>query len=63
MEAIDDLQQFAKTQVKLNRSNKGHYLLALERIKSPEKAQPSQHIDIPPGSPIGNASTGCENEW
>ncbi|HET7897231.1 MAG TPA: hypothetical protein VFL47_06170, partial [Flavisolibacter sp.] len=63
MKAIDDLQQFAQQQVRLNRTNKGHYLLALERIKFLEKSKPSQHIDIPPGSPIGNASSGCENEW
>lgn len=37
--------------------DKGHYQLALERMKSPEKAKPTLHKEIPPGAPIG-----CEME-
>jgi hypothetical protein len=32
---------------------RGHYLLALERMKAPEKAKPTQHKEMPPGAPIG----------
>lgn len=31
----------------------GHLILALERMKSPESAKPTQHTVIPPGAPIG----------
>lgn len=31
----------------------GHLLLALERIKTPEKAKPTIHLPAPPGAPIG----------
>jgi hypothetical protein len=31
----------------------GHLLLALERMKAPEKAKPTLHTEIPPGAPIG----------
>ncbi|HEU4472362.1 MAG TPA: zinc-dependent metalloprotease [Flavisolibacter sp.] len=31
----------------------GHLLLALERMKTPEKARPTLHAEIPPGAPIG----------
>lgn len=30
-----------------------HLLLATERMKSPEKAKPTQHLTAPPGAPIG----------
>ena len=31
----------------------GHYALALERMKAPDKAKPTQHLPAPPGAPIG----------
>jgi hypothetical protein len=31
----------------------GHYALALERMKAPDKARPTIHSAIPPGAPIG----------
>ena len=31
----------------------GHLLLALDRMTSPDKAKPTIHVVIPPGSPIG----------
>jgi hypothetical protein len=36
----------------------GHYALAMDRMKAPEKAKPAQHLPAPPGAPIGCA----ENE-
>jgi hypothetical protein len=30
-----------------------HLLLAIDRMKSPEKAKPTQHLAAPPGAPIG----------
>ncbi len=32
---------------------KAHYQYALERMKAPDKAKPTQHAVIPPGAPIG----------
>ena len=37
---------------------KGHLLLALERMKEPEKAKPTIHKEIPPGAPIGCEDIG-----
>lgn len=34
-------------------SLKAHYNYALERMKAPDKAKPTQHAVIPPGAPIG----------
>jgi hypothetical protein len=31
----------------------GHLALALERMKTPDKAKPTQHLQNPPGAPIG----------
>ena len=31
----------------------GHLLLAIERMKAPEKAKPTSHLEAPPGQPIG----------
>jgi hypothetical protein len=53
--AIDDLKTYATAQLKAttDTSYKGHLLLILERMKSPEKAKPTLHQLPPPGSPIG----------
>ena len=53
--ALRDLKTFIETKSKINTGNlyKGHLLLALERIKTPEKAKPTLHKEIPPGAPIG----------
>lgn len=55
LKAIDDLKTYATAQLKAttDTSYKGHLLLLLERIKSPEKAKPTLHQVPPPGSPIG----------
>ena len=31
----------------------GQLILALERLKAPEKAKPTLHLEAPPGQPIG----------
>jgi hypothetical protein len=53
---IDNLKKYiepnrkATTDIQLQ----GHYILALERMKAPEKAKPSQITEMPPGAPIGS---------
>lgn len=53
--ALTDLKTFieAKKKTSLHAIYSGHLLLALERMKAPEKARPTLHAEIPPGSPIG----------
>jgi hypothetical protein len=55
LKAIDDLKKYSTTKLKRTKDTayKGHLLLTLERIKSPEKAKPTLHQVPPPGSPIG----------
>lgn len=54
LKAIDDIKSYATDQLKnADDSYKGYLLLTLDRIKSPEKVKPTQHAEIPPGSPIG----------
>ena len=54
LKAIDDIKSYAADQLKnADDSYKGYLLLTLDRIQSPEKAKPTQHVEIPPGSPIG----------
>ena len=52
---LSDLKTFIETKKKTSTelTYSGHLILALERIKSPEKAKPTIHAAIPPGSPIG----------
>jgi len=53
--ALKDLKTFidAKLKTAIDTTYKGHLLLALERMKEPEKAKPTIHKEIPPGAPIG----------
>jgi hypothetical protein len=53
--AIDELKSYIESQQKLNIDAylKGHYILALDRMKTPEKAKPTLHVPTPPGAPIG----------
>jgi hypothetical protein len=53
--ALNDLKGFIETQNKTtgDQTYKGHLLLALDRMKEPEKAKPVIHKEIPPGAPIG----------
>ncbi|MDP4262859.1 MAG: zinc-dependent metalloprotease [Bacteroidota bacterium] len=57
--ALANLKTFIETKKKLpaDANYTGHLLLALERMKEPEKAKPTIHAAIPPGAPIG-----CEEE-
>lgn len=60
VKALADLKSFIETQNKAasNSSLAGHYLMALDRMKAPEKAKPTQQaIELPPGAPIG-----CEDD-
>jgi len=52
---LQDLKIFVENKNKISTDQiyKGHFLLALERIKAPEKAKPTMHAVIPPGAPIG----------
>ncbi|MES1222067.1 MAG: zinc-dependent metalloprotease, partial [Bacteroidota bacterium] len=53
--SLSDLKTFieAKNKTTVDSMYAGHLLLALERMKAPEKAKPTIHAAIPPGSPIG----------
>lgn len=53
--ALKGLKTFIETKSKTitDETYKGHLLLALERMKEPEKAKPTIHKEIPPGAPIG----------
>jgi hypothetical protein len=52
---LKDLKAFIEAKLKAtpDATYKGHLLLALERMKEPEKAKPTIHKEIPPGAPIG----------
>jgi len=53
--ALADLKSFAEEQKKTasNDNYIAHLTLALERMKAPDKAKPTQHKEMPPGAPIG----------
>ena len=53
--AVSDLRSFIEAQLKKTNSNdyKAHLMLALERMKAPDKATPTIYKDMPPGAPIG----------
>lgn len=53
LKALAALKTKASAGIRDNSPEKGHYLLTIERLKSPEKAKPTQHAAIPPGAPIG----------
>ena len=57
--SLKELKAFMeiKSNAATDTAYKGHLLLALERMKEPEKAKPTIHKEIPPGAPIG-----CEDE-
>lgn len=50
-----DLKKYMEVQQKAtkNEAQRANYILALERMKFPDKAKPTMHKEIPPGSPIG----------
>ena len=53
--SLADLKTFMETKKKtsVDATYTGHLLLALQRMTQPEKAQPTIHVVIPPGAPIG----------
>jgi hypothetical protein len=53
--ALYSLKNYIDGRLKLVKGGRGaaHLLLALERMKAPEKAKRTQHKDMPPGAPIG----------
>ena len=53
--ALSDLKKYIELQQKLikDESLSAHFILALERMKAPEKAKPTIHKETPPGAPIG----------
>jgi hypothetical protein len=53
--ALDGLKKYIEAQQKITKDDMllAHYLLALQRMKEPEKAKPTIHKEIPPGAPIG----------
>lgn len=58
LKALDEIRKLAASR-SVAAADKGYYLLALERLKNPEKAKPTQHLSIPPGAPIGQPEMGC----
>ena len=54
--ALSDLKKYIEVQQKLvkDESLSAHFILALERMKAPEKAKPTIHKEMPPGAPIGS---------
>jgi hypothetical protein len=64
LRALDEIRNLATAGRKGLIADKGYYLLTLERLKSPEKAKPTQHVALPPGAPIGdiNHGFGCGDE-
>ncbi len=52
---LADLKTFieAKKKAATDAAYSGHLLLALQRMQAPDKAKPTIHVVIPPGSPIG----------
>lgn len=53
--SLYDLKKYIEAQQKIEKDNTelANYILALERMKAPEKAKPTIHAVIPPGAPIG----------
>jgi hypothetical protein len=51
---LNELKSFIdKNKTSVDETYKGHLLLALERMKAPDKAKPTVHKPLPPGAPIG----------
>ena len=54
MKAIEDVKDYANKQLSsVNTSEKGYFLLTLDRIKNRKDAKPFITEPLPPGSPIG----------
>lgn len=57
--ALTELKKYVEAKQRINKDEtlSAHYILMQERMDSPEKARPTIHAAIPPGSPIG-----CDRE-
>ena len=55
LKGLAELKTFIEAQQKATSDEltKGHFMLALERMKEPAAAKPTIHKEAPPGSPIG----------
>jgi len=55
LKGLAELKTFIEAQQKATSDEltKGHFMLALERMKEPAAAKPTLHKEAPPGSPIG----------
>ena len=55
LKGLAELKTFIEAQQKSTSDElmKGHFILALERMKDPASAKPTLHKEAPPGSPIG----------
>ena len=53
--ALNDLKKYIELQQKntMDQLMPGNFILALERMKAPDKEKPTIHAAIPPGAPIG----------
>ncbi|MGZ8541818.1 MAG: hypothetical protein ACXWV6_14280, partial [Chitinophagaceae bacterium] len=53
--ALSDLKLFIEGKKKTSADSlyRGHFMLALERMKKPANAKPTSHAVMPPGAPIG----------
>ena len=53
--ALSDLKKYIEAQQKIIKDEiqLANFILALERMKAPEKAKPTIHAAMPPGAPIG----------
>ena len=58
LKSISDLKTWIEAKKKTATGEyAGHLMLALERMKTPEKAKPTAPLEVPPGQPIG-----CEED-
>ena len=54
IKSLSDLKSWIEEKKKTaNAEYAGHLMLALERMKAPEKAKPTLQLEAPPGQPIG----------
>ncbi len=53
--SLSDLKKYIEAQQKIikDETQLANFILALERMKAPEKAKPTIHKEMPPGAPIG----------
>ncbi len=54
-QSLKELKTFIELKQRTNSNGvySGHLILALQKMEHPENAKPAQHMEAPPGSPIG----------